>query len=112
LYRKAQQQDHVQDIVRHRWSQGGPPQKIKEGATIVDVRTPDEFRSGHVQGRSTSRWTGIQDQLKKIDKSKPVITCCRSGARSGMAADELKARLRRVQRWAVDQREQPEVSIR
>lgn len=28
--------------------------------------------------------------MGKIDKSRPVITCCRSGARSGMAADVLK----------------------
>ena len=65
-------------------------QKIKEGATIVDVRTADEFRSGHVKGSINIPLDRIQDQLKKLDKSKPVITCCRSGARSGMAADELK----------------------
>lgn len=64
--------------------------KIKEGATIVDVRTPDEFRSGHVAGAINIPLDRIQEQLKKLDKSKPVITCCRSGARSGMAADALK----------------------
>lgn len=65
-------------------------QKIKEGATIVDVRTADEFRSGHVKGAINIPLDRIQDQLKKIDKSKAVITCCRSGARSGAAADILK----------------------
>ena len=63
---------------------------IAQGATIVDVRTPEEFRSGHVAGSINMPLDRLEDQLKKLDKSKPVITCCRSGARSGMAADELK----------------------
>ena len=73
---------------------GGPKvdlrEKIAQGATIVDVRTPDEFRSGHVAGSINIPLDRIQDQLKKINKDKSVITCCRSGARSGMAADILK----------------------
>lgn len=73
---------------------GGPKvdlgQKIKEGAQIIDVRTPDEFRSGHVKGAVNIPLDRLQGQLAKIDKSKAVITCCRSGARSGMAADMLK----------------------
>ena len=74
---------------------GGPKvdlrEKISEGATIVDVRTSDEFRSGHVAGSINIPLDRIQDQMKKINTDKPVITCCRSGARSGMAADMLKA---------------------
>jgi len=73
---------------------GGPKvdlgQKIKEGAQIIDVRTPDEFRGGHVKGAVNIPLDRLQGQLGKIDKSKAVITCCRSGARSGMAADLLK----------------------
>ncbi|MBL7956638.1 MAG: rhodanese-like domain-containing protein [Flavobacteriales bacterium] len=65
-------------------------QKIKEGAQIIDVRSPEEYRSGHVKGSVNIPLDRIQDQLKKISKDKPVITCCRSGARSGMAADVLK----------------------
>ncbi len=73
---------------------GGPKvdlgQKIKEGAQIIDVRTPDEFRGGHVKGATNIPLDRLAGQLGKIDKNKPVITCCRSGARSGMAADMLK----------------------
>lgn len=73
---------------------GGPSvdlgHKIKEGASIIDVRTPEEFRSGHVKGSVNIPLDKLQAQMGKIDKSKPVITCCRSGARSGMAADVLK----------------------
>jgi len=72
---------------------GGPKadlgQKIREGATILDVRTPDEYRSGHVKGSVNIPLDRLQGQLGKLDKSRPVITCCRSGARSGMAAGQL-----------------------
>lgn len=73
---------------------GGPKvdlrEKIANGATIVDVRTPEEYRGGHVAGSINIPLDRLEDQLKKLDKGKPVITCCRSGARSGMAADTLK----------------------
>lgn len=73
---------------------GGPSvdlgQKISDGANIIDVRTPEEFRSGHVKGSVNIPLDKLQGQLGRIDKNKPVITCCRSGARSGMAADLLK----------------------
>ena len=74
---------------------GGPKvdlrEKINQGSTIVDVRTPQEFQGGHVAGSINIPLDRLQDQLKKISKDKPVITCCPSGARSGMAADMLKA---------------------
>lgn len=73
---------------------GGPKvdlgQKIKEGAVIVDVRSADEYRSGHVKGSINIPLDKIQDQMKKLDKTKTVITCCLSGGRSGAAADMLK----------------------
>ncbi len=73
---------------------GGPKvdlgQKIKEGAIILDVRTPEEFRGGHPKGAINIPVDRLQGQLGKLDKSKVVITCCMSGGRSGMAADVLK----------------------
>lgn len=73
---------------------GGPKvdlgQKIKEGAIILDVRTPEEFRGGHPKGAINIPVDRLQGQLGKLDKSKAVITCCMTGGRSGMAADVLK----------------------
>lgn len=65
-------------------------QKIKEGAIILDVRTPAEFRGGHPKGAINIPVDKLQSQLGQLDKSKTVITCCLSGGRSGMAADVLK----------------------
>jgi rhodanese-related sulfurtransferase len=64
---------------------------VKNGAIIVDVRTPDEFNSGHIQGSINIPLDQIEnkaDELKR--KNKVVITCCRSGSRSGMAMSLLK----------------------
>lgn len=65
---------------------------VSEGAIIVDVRTPSEFSSGHVKGAvniPVDQIGTMTDELKKLEK--PIITCCRSGARSGMAATTLKS---------------------
>ncbi len=65
--------------------------KIKQGATILDVRSPEEFQGGHATGAINIPLDRINDRLSGIDRSKPVITCCRSGARSGAAADILRS---------------------
>ncbi|GHU74994.1 MAG: rhodanese-like domain-containing protein [Hydrotalea flava] len=62
------------------------------GAIIIDVRTPAEFKTGHIRGAINIPVDQIKlktAELKK--KNKPVITCCRSGARSGMAKSVLSA---------------------
>lgn len=65
---------------------------VKNGALIVDVRTPGEFNSGHIKGSINIPLDQINNKkadLKK--KNKVIITCCRSGNRSGMAESMLKA---------------------
>lgn len=63
---------------------------LKQGATILDVRTPTEFDQGHVNGSINIPLDQLQRSLPKVPRGKPVITCCRSGARSGMAVNILK----------------------
>ncbi len=63
---------------------------IKNGAVIVDVRTKAEYAEGHVKGSLNIPLDQLAQNLNKIPKGKPVITCCRSGARSGAALDILK----------------------
>ncbi|HEY5549500.1 MAG TPA: rhodanese-like domain-containing protein [Coriobacteriia bacterium] len=56
------------------------------GASIVDVRTPPEFESGHI----ASSVNVPLDQLEQVsatwDKQKPVVVYCATGARSADAA--------------------------
>jgi rhodanese-related sulfurtransferase len=63
---------------------------IQNGALIIDVRTPAEFNDGHADGSVNIPLSEVASQIKKIKKyNKPIITCCRSGARSGTAANIL-----------------------
>lgn len=60
------------------------------GAVIVDVRSEAEFASGNIPGSINiplDKISGKANELKK--KGVPVITVCRSGARSGMAKSQL-----------------------
>jgi phage shock protein E len=63
---------------------------VAEGATIVDVRTPAEFKSGHIRGAINLPLQSLSSDLNKINKDKPVITCCASGMRSASAKTLLR----------------------
>jgi rhodanese-related sulfurtransferase len=60
--------------------------------TIIDVRTPEEFRGGHVAGSINIPLQEVQRRLEEIKAMKqPIILCCASGARSGSATAFLKS---------------------
>lgn len=59
---------------------------VKKGAIIVDVRSKGEYSSGHIKGSINIPVDQLPNNLGKLkDKSKPIITCCASGMRSGSA---------------------------
>ena len=63
---------------------------VKEGALIVDVRTPGEYQGGQIEGSLNIPVDQIKKHLPDLKKkNRTIIACCRSGARSGMAADLL-----------------------
>jgi phage shock protein E len=67
-------------------------EKIRAGATIIDVRTPGEFAEGAYPGARNLPLQELEGRLAEIgDKEKPVIVYCLSGARSAQAARILKA---------------------
>jgi len=66
---------------------------VKEGAIILDVRTKNEFESGHIKGAVNIPLDQLVNNLNKWkDKNKPIITCCASGMRSASAKMLLKSR--------------------
>jgi phage shock protein E len=73
---------------------GGPTvdysELVKNGAMIVDVRTQAEFKQGHIKGAINIPLQTLQSSLGRINKNKPVITCCASGMRSASAKGILK----------------------
>ncbi len=64
---------------------------IASGAIVVDVRTPSEYKDGHVKGSINIPLQTLNANLNKLKKDQVIITCCRSGSRSGMAKRMLKA---------------------
>jgi rhodanese-related sulfurtransferase len=73
----------------------GPKVDLNElmasGAVIVDVRTPAEYKDGHLKGAINLPLQTLGNNLNKLKKDQVIITCCRSGSRSGMAKRMLKA---------------------
>ena len=64
---------------------------LSKGAKIIDVRSPKEFRGGHVKGAVNIPLDRIKSQVNKIKKTGvPIILCCASGMRSGNATSILK----------------------
>jgi len=65
---------------------------IANGAVVLDVRTKAEFQNGHVQNSINIPLDKLPDNLKKLNKNKPIVTCCASGARSATAKNYLKSK--------------------
>ncbi len=65
---------------------------LQRGAVVIDVRTPQEYKGGHVNGAINIPLDSIRNRMNEIkNMNKPIITCCASGARSGSAAAEMKS---------------------
>src|SRR5674476_891168 len=68
------------------------PELKKNGAIFVDVRSAGEFASGNAPGTINIPLQELGSRLGEIPKSSPVVLCCASGTRSGMASLMLKTR--------------------
>lgn len=64
---------------------------LSEHALIIDVRTPQEFQSGHVRGAINIPHTVIGLKMKGVteEKDREILLYCHSGRRSGMALETL-----------------------
>jgi phage shock protein E len=67
-------------------------QLVKDGAVILDVRSPAEFSGGHVKGAINIPLQQIEKAVSKFKKEQVIITCCASGMRSGSAKSFLKSK--------------------
>jgi rhodanese-related sulfurtransferase len=66
------------------------PDLKKEGALWLDVRSAAEFASGNAPGTVNIPLQELGSRLAEIPKSAPVVLCCASGTRSGMAKMVLR----------------------
>ena len=67
-------------------------QLVQDGAVILDVRTGEEFRAGHIRGSKNIPLNEIRANAEKIKKwNTKLITVCRSGSRSASAKNILES---------------------
>jgi rhodanese-related sulfurtransferase len=64
---------------------------VADGGQLVDVRGDDEHEAGHIPGDRHIRFDRLKDEIGTLDQSKPLVVYCRTGDRSGPAADALRA---------------------
>lgn len=59
---------------------------------IVDVRTPEEYKDGFIDNSQNIDFNSptFDDDITKLDKTKPVILYCKSGGRSAKCTEKLK----------------------
>lgn len=66
--------------------------RFDAGALLLDVREPEEWDAGHVEG---SRWIPLGDLAARYDElpnDREIVVLCRSGGRSAKATDALLQR--------------------
>ena len=56
---------------------------------IIDVRTIDEYNSGHIENSLNIEWQAIDEISESIAKDEKIYLYCRSGNRSGKAKNIL-----------------------
>ena len=56
---------------------------------VIDVRTPDEWSSGHLENAMNVEWQDILNITNSVTKDKKIYLYCRSGNRSGRATQIL-----------------------
>lgn len=61
--------------------------QLASGLQLIDVREDDEWAAGRIAGALHLRLADLAQRADEIDRERPVVFYCRSGSRSGMAAD-------------------------
>ncbi len=62
---------------------------IADDFIIIDVRTSEEFVTGHIEESSNVEWQMIPSIIDEVRKDQKIYLYCRSGRRSQNATDIL-----------------------
>lgn len=65
----------------------------RNNISLLDIRTPKEFQSGHIKGAINIDWykRTFKEKVEKLPKNKPIVIYCRSGNRTSKAAYLLQS---------------------
>lgn len=69
--------------------QAGELDQQRDRVQLVDVRESEEWQAGRIPGARWIPMNELPERLGEIDASRPVVTVCRSGTRSGQMAEFL-----------------------
>jgi rhodanese-related sulfurtransferase len=65
---------------------------VREGdAQLIDVRTPEEVEAGRIEGALHIELEQLPAQAAEIERERPIVFYCRTGARSAMATGAFRA---------------------
>lgn len=65
-------------------------QLLAEGALLLDVRTPEEYAAGHIEGAQNVPLQELASRAGELPRVKTIVAYCRSGARAQSAATQLE----------------------
>lgn len=66
-------------------------QLVSAGATLLDVRTPQEYNGGHIEGALNIPVDDLDRHMSELPKDKPIVVHCQSGRRSARAVSMLQS---------------------
>ena len=85
--------DNIAGGVLRQWHLEDVPALPRDGsAALLDVRTPQEFRRGHVEGFQNIPVDELRERLGELEPGRPVYVMCQSGLRSYIASRILAGR--------------------
>jgi rhodanese-related sulfurtransferase len=65
---------------------------VREGdAQLIDVRTPEEVEAGRIEGSLHIELEQLPAQAAELERERPIVFYCRTGARSAMATGAFRA---------------------
>lgn len=84
----AQQKKGTELLAPQQFSQ----EMAKDKGQLIDVRTPKEYKAGHLDGATNIHLydQDFNDRINKLDKDKTVYVYCKAGGRSAEAVESLK----------------------
>lgn len=65
-------------------------QRVRDGAVLVDVRSVEEWRSGHAREARHLPLDALTGRMGELPEDEPVVAVCHSGIRSARAARILR----------------------
>ena len=72
--------------------QGAATATATDDVVYVDVRTPQEYNAGHVEGAINIPYDQMADRWQELEeyRDQPMVVYCRTGRRSGIALSVLR----------------------